>query len=75
MKYAWDNEAEDCEWNGDNLHYYIIRDKGYHDRFFVTYKSHLKDISTTYFSKKGIAEKAIEDVVKPFMRLNPDFVW
>ena len=33
--------------------------------FFVTYGSHLKDISTTYFSKKGIAENAIKDVVKP----------
>lgn len=76
MKYAYDNEAEDCEWDdNDNLHYYIICDKGYHDRFFVTYKSHLKDISTTYFSKKGIAEKAIEDVVKPFMIQHPEFVW
>lgn len=75
LKYAYDNEAEDYAWKGDNLHYYIVHDKGYHDRFFVTYSSHLKNISTTYFSKKGIAEKAIEDVVKPFMRLNPDFVW
>lgn len=76
LKYAYDNEAEDCEWDdNDNLHYYIICDKGYHDRFFVTYKSHLKDISTTYFSKKGIAEQAIEDIIKPFMIKYPEFVW
>ena len=76
LKYAYDNEAEDCEWgNNDLLHYYIVHDKGYHDRFFVTYSSHLKNINTTYFSKKGIAEQAIEDIVKPFMKFNPDFVW
>lgn len=76
LKYAYDNEAEDCDWNdNDLLHYYIVHDKGYHDRFFVTYSSHLKNISTTYFSKKGIAEKAIEDVVKSFMIQHPEFVW
>lgn len=76
LKYAWDNEAEDCEWDdNDLLHYYIVHDKGYHDRFFVTYSSHLKNISTTYFSKKGIAEQAIKDVVKPFMLQHNEFVW
>lgn len=77
LKYAWDNEAEDYdEWDNDHkLHYYIIRDKRYHDRYVVTYSDYLKDSSTAYFSKKGVAENAIEDIVKPFMKEHPEFVW
>lgn len=76
LKYSWDNEAEDRSWNGDNFHYYIIRDNRYRDgRYFVSYRDYYKENSTVYFSKKDVAEKAVEDVVKPFMRLNPDFVW
>lgn len=76
LKYAYDNGAEDCEWsNNDLFHYYIVHDKNYNNRFFVTYSSHLKDISTTYFSKKDIAENAIKDVIEPFMKEYPEFVW
>ena len=75
LKYAYDNEAEDCEWNGVNLHYYIACDKMAHNRYFVSYSNFLKDISTTYFSKKGIASQAIEDVVKPFIKEHPEFEW
>lgn len=75
LKYAYDNEAEDCEWNGVNLHYYIACDKMAHNRYFASYSNFLKDISTTYFSKKGIASQAIEDVVKPFIKEHPEFVW
>lgn len=76
LKYAYDNNAEDRSWNGNNLHHYIIRDNRYRDdRYFVSYRDYYKENSTVYFSKKDVAEKAVEDVVKPFMRLNPDFVW
>lgn len=75
LKYSWDNDAEDCEWNGDNLHYCIIHDNRDCGRYFVSYRDYLKDISTTYFSKKGVAEQAIKDVVKPFMEEHPEFVW
>lgn len=75
LKYAYDNEAEDCEWNGVNLHYYIACDKMAHNRYFASYSNFLKDISTTYFSKKGIASQAIEDMVKPFIKEHPEFVW
>lgn len=29
----------------------------------------------TYFGNKGVAERAIEEVVKPFMAAHPEFVW
>lgn len=76
LKYAYDNEAEDRSWNGINLHYYIIYDNRCPtNRYFVTYCDYLKENSTAYFSKKGVAVKAIEDVIKPFMKEHPEFVW
>lgn len=75
LKYAYENDAEDCEWNGDNLHYCIVHDNRDCGRYFVSYRDYLKDISTTYFSKKGVAEQAIKDVVRPFMEEHPEFVW
>ena len=75
LKYAWDNEAEDCEWDeGDvNPHYYIYFDstKGH----FVVQANHYYRSQNTYFSSEKIAKQAIEDVIKPFTKEHPKFVW
>lgn len=73
LKYAYDNEAEDGEWDGDREHHYIS----------MGALTKTLDIGTDirckgnkiYFSKQEIAYSAIEDVVKPFMAKHPDFVW
>ena len=73
MKYAYDNGARDCAWSGDNLHYYIyfdVLDCNFHVNAHQCRRSQL-----AYFSNPKIAGQAIEDIVKPFMKLNPDFVW
>ncbi len=75
LKYAWDNEAEDCEWgkDGTNPHYYIYFDstKGH----FVVEAHHFCHSQNIYFSSEKVAKQAIEDVVKPFMKEYPEFVW
>lgn len=75
LKYAWDNEAEDVEWEeeGANPHYYIYFDstKGH----FVVGANHYCHSQNIYFSKQEVAKQAIEDVVKPFMKEYPEFVW
>ena len=75
LKYAWDNNAEDCLWDeyGVNSHYYIYFDstKGH---FYVqaNQSCHHQNI---YFSSKKVAKQAIEDIIKPFMEEHPEFVW
>ena len=39
------------------------------------YNNTFKVEGTVYFSTKEKAEQAIEEVVKPFMKEHPDFVW
>lgn len=75
LKYTWDNEAEDCEcdWNGKR-HYYIYFD--YSESFFtIAHTTIYKNQGIVYFSKEDVAYQAIEDVVKPFIKEHPEFVW
>lgn len=73
LKYAWDNEAEDCEWDEKNEHYYIYLNAK--DKVFVVNTAYIYKESTAYFSDMNIAEQAIENVVKPFIEEHPEFVW
>lgn len=73
LKYAWDNEAEDCAWDGAETHYYIYYEAKSHE-FDITETYAIRS-NNIYFSKRGIAKQAIEDVIKPFMAKHPEFVW
>lgn len=75
LKYAWDNDAEDLEWDEDgvNPHYYIYFDntKGH----FVVEEHHYCHSQNIYFSSEKVAKQAIEYIIKPFMKEHPEFVW
>lgn len=74
LKFAYDNECEDtAEWNGANEHWLI----NYHkldDDFTIVYMEAAKELSV-YFSTEEGASRAINEVVRPFMKEHPDFVW
>ena len=80
LKYAWDSQAEDCEWNwtsspickGD-IHYFIYKDIP--SGQFRIGNDVVSRHSEVYFSKQEAAENAIEDVIKPFTEEHPEFVW
>lgn len=75
LKYMYDNEWRDNqEWSGIVKHYYIVYD-GYHKNFYATFTSCYKDLNTVYFPSVCAAQKAIEEVVKPFMEKHKDFKW
>ena len=75
LKYAYDNEAEDCEWSWNGKqHYYIFFD--YTEPFFtIAHTAICKNQGAVYFSKEEVARQAIKDVVEPFMEEHPEFVW
>lgn len=74
LKFAYDNECEDNQtWNKVNCHYYI----GYNineDRFYADVKLAFKH-NDVWFSSRDSANRAIEEVVKPFIAEHPEFVW
>lgn len=74
LKYAYDNNAEDREWNCETSHYHIAFSYRT-DELFVGYDDVCKYPNVVYFSNSEVAERAIEDIVKPFMKEHPEFVW
>ena len=74
LKFAYDNGFEDtAEWDGVNPHWHIIYNR-VNDVFITMKKLASKDF-TVYFSTEEGAERAIEEVVKPFVKEYPEFVW
>ena len=74
LKFAYDNECEDtAEWDGKNAHW-VIRYNENRNEFCSYYQDGYK-ARDVYFSSKEGAERAIKEVVEPFMKEHPEFVW
>lgn len=74
LKFAYDNECEDtAEWDGDHEHW-AIRYNSYRNEFRLYYQDGYK-AQEVYFSSEEGAKRAIEEVVEPFMKEHPEFVW
>ena len=72
-KYVKEHNFEDTKlWdNRGNVHYFIARED---DEFIVAHAIVLKYQGVVYFPSEDVAEKAISEVVKPFMIEHPAFV-
>ena len=74
LKYAYDNEFEDEEWNGTNMHAYIIYNFTRKD-YDIRWTRSEKEPGTVYFKTPTRATAALNEVVMPFVKEHPDFVW
>lgn len=70
------------EHDGDNIDW----PSTCYDKYYIFYNYRLKcfdidtdaayrSLNTVYFSKECYAEKAITEIIEPFIKNNPDFVW
>lgn len=74
LKFAYDNGYEDrLEWNGTTPHW-AIRHNETLNKFVSFYQDGYKAQGVYFSSGKG-AEQAIAEVVEPFMKEHPEFVW
>lgn len=73
LKFAYDNGLEDIEWNNRNDHWYIFYSYA-DDRFDCQCNEGFKS-QNLYFSSPEGASRAIKEVVEPFMKEHPEFVW
>lgn len=74
LKFAYDNDAEDtAEWDRENCHWlieYVCTTKDFIVRPHYDCKS-----QGVYFSSDEAAKRAGKEVIIPFMKEHPDFVW
>lgn len=74
LKFKYDNGYKDTQkWNGKNMHYAIRY--SYEGKKFIALGQYDDRDPNVYFPLKGMAEQAIEEVVEPFMKEHPEFVW
>lgn len=73
LKFAYENECEDREWGTKYEHWRIYYDTDT-DKFDIDVNDVFK-YQGVYFSTREGAECAIEEVVKPFIKEHPEFVW
>lgn len=74
LKFAYDNEYHDtAEWDGENQHWGIYYNRETHTYAVDCYGSH-QHVGYWFSSREG-AEQAIEEVIKPFIKEHPEFVW
>lgn len=73
LKFAYENDCEDREWGTEHEHWRIDYDTD-SDTFGVDVDEMWKQ-QGVYFSTSRGAKRAIEEVIKPFIKEHPDFVW
>lgn len=79
LKFAYDNDCEDtAEWNGYSYHFYIryeYNDGVDESALNVAATVMNKSVNEVYFSSNDTAFRAIREVIEPFMKEHPEFVW
>lgn len=74
-RYSMQHDGDKIDWNDRDILKYYIKFDHINNKFEVgnLWFSHLEGV--VIFYNQGIAISAIEQVVKPFMKEHPDFVW
>lgn len=79
-RYSMEHDGDKIDWmdRTDSDEFYICPDKYYiyfdhlHKQWGINYSTVCNNLMV-YFYTEGIAEAAIEEIVKPFMEAHPDF--
>lgn len=74
LKFSYDNECTDKEWDGTNVHVYIIYNSTKKD-YDTRWTRDEKEPGTVYFKSTAWATAALNEVVMPFVKEHPEFVW
>ena len=73
LKFSYDNGCDDIEWDLRNRHWYIFYN--YTDKHFYVQSNDLYKHQDVYFASRARAERAIKEVVEPFIKEHPEFEW
>ena len=73
-RYSIENGEADNPWDGKNQHFYIYFNEGM-CTFMVDFCWSNHSSCDIYFPTEAVANKAITDIVIPFLADHPEFVW
>ena len=75
LKYAYENDAIATDWTDSDSRKYFISKNTDSNSLFIDWNYTFKQSCVVYFKNGGAANLALEDVIKPFMKEHPEFVW
>lgn len=76
LLWRWQHENDEAiDWNDKEREKIYICCSFLDHKFFKDRHYHGKSQGTVYFSAEETADQAIKEVVMPFMKEHPDFVW
>lgn len=74
LKFAYDNNCEDDKpWDCESKHYRVYYSHAH--KIFKTEVNFEGQHPGAYFSSEEAAKRAIKEVIEPFMKEHPEFVW
>lgn len=74
-KFSRENNYSDEIWKDDTIMKYSIQYDYYNNTFLVDTFSIYKTQGVVYFTTMGIAQQAINEIVKPFMAEHSEYIW
>lgn len=74
-RFSMENDASKINWNYIYQRKYLIYFDTESKNFGITDYRFMKSNGCIYFYSKSIAQKAIDEIVRPFMKEHPNFIW
>lgn len=66
QKFADENNEDEIDWEKQSIKKYWIAYEWYFDKYSVNWAKGAEGVGVTYFTSTTIAERCIEEVIKPF---------
>lgn len=77
-RFSMQNDGDKIDWYPSSDHciekYYVYFNNK-DEKFEIMNNEILKTQGTVYFHTKNVAQRAIDEIILPFMKEHPDFVW
>ena len=72
-RYSMEHDGDKIDWTKISEKKYLICYHHPHNEYVVKFNWALSSFGDIFFNSREIAENAIEEVIKPFMKAHPDF--
>ena len=73
-RFSMQNDGDKINWNDNNHNKYRINFDYTIKEFFI-YSNNFKKENSIYFNTEQTAERAIKEIIMPFLKEHPDFIW
>lgn len=75
FRFSMMNGGVEINWDGEYQNKYCIHYNNKENEFMIDSNQYMKRQGSEYFLSREIAQRAIDEIITPFIKEHPDFVW